>query len=62
MGFRDSTFFNLAMLAKPVWRLINNPHSLYAQVLHAKYYPDGDILMAEPKAVSSFTWKIKVLS
>jgi hypothetical protein len=30
-------------------------------VLPAKYYPDGDIVMARPKIVSSFTWQIKVL-
>lgn len=32
MGFRDLHAFNLAMLAKQSWRLINNPESLCAQV------------------------------
>jgi hypothetical protein len=49
--------FNLAMLAKQVWRLITGPDSLCAQVLQAKYYPDGNILKAGPKAGSSFTWQ-----
>jgi hypothetical protein len=57
MGFRDFHSFNLAMLAKQVWRLIKNPDSLCAQVLRAKYYPHGDILKAGPKAGSSFTWQ-----
>jgi hypothetical protein len=40
-----------------VWRLIDNPDSLCAKVLKAKYYPNGDILMAGPKSGSSFTWQ-----
>jgi hypothetical protein len=57
MGFRDLHSFNLAMLAKQVWRLIDEPNSLCAQILRAKYYPSGDILKAGPKAGSSFTWQ-----
>jgi hypothetical protein len=56
MGFRDLHSFNLATLAKQVWRLIDNPNSLCAKVLKAKYYPNEDILMAGPKNGSSFTW------
>jgi hypothetical protein len=40
-----------------VWRLIDNPESLCARVLRAKYFPNGDILKAGPKAGSSFTWQ-----
>jgi hypothetical protein len=57
MGFRDLHSFNLAMLAKQVWRLIDAPDSLCARVLKAKYYPHTDILKAGPKAGSSFTWQ-----
>ena len=57
MGFRDLHSFNLAMLDKQVWRLIDDPNSLCAQILRAKYYPSGDILNAGPKAGSSFTWQ-----
>jgi hypothetical protein len=57
MGFRDFHSFNLAMLAKRAWRLINAPGSLCAQVLQAKYYPQGDILKAGPKSGCSFTWQ-----
>jgi hypothetical protein len=55
MGFPDFHSFNLAMLEKQVWRLITKPDSLCAQVLQAKYYPDGNILKVGPKAGSSFT-------
>jgi hypothetical protein len=57
MGFRDFYYFNLALLAKQGWRLITDPESLCAWVLHAKYYPNGDILKARPKAGSSFMWQ-----
>jgi hypothetical protein len=57
MGFRDLHSFNLAMLAKQVWRLIDDPESLCAKVLRAKYFPDGHILEAGPKSGSSFTWQ-----
>jgi hypothetical protein len=58
MGFRDLIHdFNLAMLSKQVWRSINMPDSLCAQILRAKYYRDGKILMAGPKKGASFTWQ-----
>lgn len=49
MGFRDLHSFNLAMLAKQAWRLITYPDLLCAQVLRAKYHPDGNVLKAGPK-------------
>ncbi|KAG2540904.1 hypothetical protein PVAP13_9NG588514 [Panicum virgatum] len=57
MGFRDFHCFNLAMLAKQVWRLFEDPDSLCARVLKAKYYPDGKLLQAKLKSGSSFTWQ-----
>ena len=57
MGFRDLQSFNLAMLAKQVWRLMAEPESLCARVLRPKYYPDGDLLNAKPKQGSSYTWQ-----
>ena len=48
LGFRDLHSFNLAMLARQGWRLIQAPDSLCAQVLRAKYYPSGDILAVVP--------------
>jgi hypothetical protein len=56
-GLQDFQSFNLAMLAKQISRLINDPDSLCAQFLKAKYYPDGDIMKAGPKAGCSFTWR-----
>jgi hypothetical protein len=57
MGFRDIQSFNLAMLAKQVWRLLREPDSLCARVLRARYYPDGKLLNAKMKSGSSYTWQ-----
>jgi hypothetical protein len=57
MGFRDLHCFNLAMLAKQIWRLFIEPESLCAQVLRAKYYPYGDLLNTKLKKGASFTWQ-----
>ena len=57
MGFRDIHSFNLALLAKQAWRLIDNPDSLCAIILRAKYFPDGDLMSATLKQKSSYTWQ-----
>lgn len=57
MGFRDLQSFNLAMLAKQVWRLLCEPESLCAKVLRARYYPDGKLLQATNRNGSSYTWQ-----
>lgn len=57
MGFRDMESFNVALLAKQVWRLLSEPDSLCARVLRARYYPDGNLLNAKSKSGSSYTWQ-----
>ena len=56
-SFGICTIFNLAMLAKQVWRLLPELQSLCARVLRAKYYSDGCLLKAKAKSGSSFTWQ-----
>jgi hypothetical protein len=43
MGFRDLHLFNQALLARQAWCLIAYPGSLYARVLKAKYYTNGEL-------------------
>jgi hypothetical protein len=42
IGFRDLRLFNLAMLGKQGWRLIENPDSLCARVLKGRYFNGVD--------------------
>jgi hypothetical protein len=57
MGFRDFHYFNVAMLAKSVCKLIDNQDSICAKVLKAKYFPHCHILQVGPKSNYSFTWQ-----
>lgn len=49
LGFRDMHGFNIAMLSRQIWRLIQFPESLYARVLQAHYFPGGQILDVVPR-------------
>ena len=57
IGFRDIELFNLALLARQVWRLLQDPESLSARVLRARYYPHGSILHATIGAHPSQVWR-----
>lgn len=43
LGFRDLHGFNLELLGKNCWNLINNPNSLVARVLKARYFVNTTI-------------------
>nr|XP_045088296.1 uncharacterized protein LOC123496932 [Aegilops tauschii subsp. strangulata] len=57
MGFGDLYSFNLAMLARQAWKIIQHPSSLCAKVLSAKYFPGKSILEATPRKGISYTWR-----
>jgi hypothetical protein len=57
LGFRDLELFNLALLAKQGWRLLQHPESLMAQVMRAKYYPTTDFLSATLGPRPSYAWR-----
>ena len=57
MGFRDFELFNLALLARQAWRIIQNPETLSAQVLKAVYFPDSDLLNATLGSHPSKIWR-----
>lgn len=47
MGFRQLHEFNIYLLGKQGWRLINNTDSLVARMYKARYYPKGNFLSAQ---------------
>ena len=57
MGFRDIRSFNLAMLAKQGWRLMQGKDSLLLSCFKAKYFPRCGFLEAVDVPNSSFIWK-----
>ena len=57
MGFRDIQNFNMAMLAKQVWRFLNNRDSLLFKVFSSKYFPEGNILDIPIPSKCSYAWR-----
>ncbi|XP_041017914.1 uncharacterized mitochondrial protein AtMg00310-like [Juglans microcarpa x Juglans regia] len=57
LGSRDLEFFNMAMLAKQGWRLVQNSGSLAAKIISTKYYPNGNFLQATIKRIASYIWR-----
>ncbi|XP_028784257.1 uncharacterized protein LOC114740306 [Neltuma alba] len=56
LGFRDFAHFNLAMLAKTAWRLIQNPEALWAKMLKGLYFLHSDFLNASKGGRASWGW------
>ncbi|XP_024015977.1 uncharacterized protein LOC112089225 [Eutrema salsugineum] len=57
LGFRDLNDFNLALLAKQLWRLIQYPNSLLAQVLRGRYFRQSDPLEDRKVYSPSYGWR-----
>ncbi|CAL8996957.1 unnamed protein product [Prunus brigantina] len=57
LGFRNLHTFNLALLAKQGWRLLQNPDSLITRVLKAKYFPNHSFLETAVSPHASVVWK-----
>jgi hypothetical protein len=57
LGFRDIELFNIALLARQAWRLLQVPDSLSAKIFKAVYYPDGDVLSAGLSSHPSQIWR-----
>jgi ribonuclease HI len=57
LGFRDLEVFNLALLAKQGWRLIQYPDSLVARIFKEKYYPNGSFLDSNLGRRPSYAWR-----
>jgi hypothetical protein len=57
MGFRDLECFNVALLAKQGWRLIQSPDSFVARILKEKYHPNCMFLEAPLSRNPSYVWR-----
>ena len=57
LGFRDLIMFNKALLAKQVWRILQNPDSLIARIMQAKYFPNSSIMEASLGTRPSQAWR-----
>lgn len=56
MGFKDLFEFNLALLCKTAWRIVNNYEELWIKVLRGLYFPDGDFLQGRKGGGVSWGW------
>ncbi|XP_048623608.1 uncharacterized protein LOC125592465 [Brassica napus] len=56
IGFRMIHEFNLALLAKQLWRLVQLPDSLVARVLRGRYYRMSSPLRLHSVSVPSYVW------
>jgi hypothetical protein len=57
LGFRDIELFNLALLAKQGWRLLEHLDSLVAKIFKEKYYPHGSFLESSLGRQPSYAWR-----
>lgn len=57
LRFRELESFNLAMLSKQGWKLIQQPHSLVSSILKQKYFLSFDFLQTKIGTKFSYVWK-----
>jgi hypothetical protein len=57
LGFRDIELFNLALLAKQTWRILEDVSSLSVRILEAVYFSECDFLEAELGSALSRIWR-----
>lgn len=62
LAFRDLSLFNKALLAKKIWRIIENPSSLLARFLKARYFKHMDIMEAPLGSNPSYIWRSLIWS
>jgi hypothetical protein len=57
LGYRDLLAFNLALLAKQGWRLMQNSETLVGRIFQEKYYRGKGFLEANLGTRPSFAWR-----
>ena len=56
MGFKDLNLLNIALLAKQVWRIINNLEAMWVKILKGRYFSRGSILETKKGLRVSWAW------
>lgn len=56
LGIMSPYKFNLALLTRLAWRLIENPDKLWCIILKHKYFPNSEPLKYKKKSVKSWVW------
>jgi hypothetical protein len=57
MGFRSLKEFNLALLAKQGWRILQNNDNLITKCLKSRYFPRTNFIHATIGHNPSYTWR-----
>ena len=57
LGFKDITDFNTAILDKLLWRLIENPNTLFSRILNGRYYMNASPLEPIRSYSPSYGWQ-----
>ncbi|CAJ2644561.1 unnamed protein product [Trifolium pratense] len=57
LGFRNFEAFNMAMVAKQAWKILQNPDTLVARLMKARYFPRSTVLEASLGYNPSFAWR-----
>ena len=57
IGFRDIQAFNLALLAKQAWQLIQDKHSLFYRVYKSRYFPTCTFMETKLSNNPSYVWR-----
>ena len=57
LGFKDFKLFNLALLARQAWRILQNPYALSSRILKGVYFPNTTILEANIGSHPSQIWR-----
>jgi hypothetical protein len=57
MGYRDLERFNMALLAKQGWRLMQEPDSFIGRIYKEKYYSNGTFLSSSLGRRPSYAWR-----
>lgn len=56
LGFQNLYGFNIALLGKQLWKIMQNPDSFVTRVYKARYFPDSHVLRASKGKNPSFIW------